>query len=178
MDLVPDSLFPSLQLLSDGNAKADEDDASLLHALHHEAVKIAVIKAAILHGTTTHAPEPAVAEYRGRLVTFHKDLPPWMTLRQLLVDWESGTPKELRTAVLYVHLFYTSTMMALSRRLIAVYVPREPVGALRIPPESSQAIAEGFMVAQMAVRVLDLMLPEGSVIDACWLCMYRVPPPR
>lgn len=177
MDFVPDSVIPSLELLA--HRKVDRDESPSLHALHHHVVKITLIKRDILHGTTANVLEPTVAEHRKKLNAYYQDLPPWMNLGQLHPDMESGTPKELRGSVLYVHLFYMSTMMALSRRLIVAHVPKEPLvgGTLRIARESRQAIEEGFMAAQMTVRVLDLILPEGTAVDACWLCMY-VPHPH
>ncbi|PVH91521.1 hypothetical protein DM02DRAFT_338884 [Periconia macrospinosa] len=170
MDSVSESLSANLGLI----AEKKVDEALLpLHELQHQVVKITMIRTTLPHDTCTSTLDSTVADHREDLSNYFKALPHWMSPSQLTAGGEHGMSKDLRSAVLYVHLFYTSAMMSLSRRLIAIHVPREPVGRIHILGESSQAIEEGFMAAQMAARVLDLILSEESAIDACWLCIHR-----
>ncbi|PVI04783.1 hypothetical protein DM02DRAFT_668745 [Periconia macrospinosa] len=195
MDFVPESL------LSPSTFPQPQSPTTLLQALQAQALKITLIKRSILHApfpdTNTALPSSAVAFYREKLRTYYADLPPWMSLAHLHAS--SSSPErngdssvfldnDTRKTVLYVHLFYMGTMMALARKIIAFAYKtsnRDEGGEGEggggrmfesIPGESRQAIEEGFVAAQMSARVLDLLLEEeksGGVVDACWVCIYR-----
>ncbi|CAI6336424.1 unnamed protein product [Periconia digitata] len=171
MDFVPESLYNSLVLMTEQTI--DDKAQSPWKALQHQVVKITIIKQNILHGSVATSLEPTAAHYREKLSSYRKDLPHWMSLNQLIADGEKGMSKDPHGAVLYLHLFYMSTMMSLSRRLLAAHISKQSAGNFDSPMESRLAVEEGFMAAQMTARVLDLMHSEGSVIDACWLCIHR-----
>jgi hypothetical protein len=103
---------------------------------------------------------------------YHKSMPSWMSLNYLLTQDQDSPTSALRGVIFYVHLFYVSGMMLLSRRFVIAHIPLDSTDRIDIPWESSQAIQEGFMAAKTNARVLDLMLTEGSVVQTCWLCMY------
>jgi hypothetical protein len=150
----------------------DDEEAAPLFLLQRRAVKVTIIKAAILHSPLEKIMlTETVAELRAKLTSFHKDMPKWMSLGQLLNDAEDSLSEDLRGIIFYVHMFYMSAMMLLSRRLIITYVPLDSTGKVHVPWESSQAIEEGFTAAKMAARVVDLMLIDKSVVQTCWLCM-------
>lgn len=92
--------------------------------IRRECVKVTIIKAAILQRISTKAPvaEAVTLDFRARLSTFHSQLPEWMGLGQLLGGSSSELMTQLRPVIFYVHLFYLSAMMLLSRRLIIVHV--------------------------------------------------------
>ena len=141
--------------------------------IRRECVKVSIIKAALLHRLQTNAPVPEAPtlDFCARLSKFHAQLPEWMTAAKLLGGDDGELMSMFRPVIYYVHLFYLSAMMLLSRRLIIAYIPLDVVGAVDLPPEARRAIEEGYQAAQMNASVMNLMLQEGKVVQVCWLCM-------
>lgn len=151
----------------------DDLDAPPEDMIRQECVKVSIIKAALLHRLPTEAPIPETTtlEFRAQLSRFHARLPDWMTTAKLLHGDEGELMATFRPVIFYVHLFYLSAMMLLSRRLIIAYIPVDTVGRVGLPPEAQRAIEEGYQAAHMNASVMNLMLHEGKVVQVCWLCM-------
>lgn len=149
-------------------------DGSAEDTIRQECVKVTVLKATMIH----HLPiagapvtEDIVADLRGRLSDFHVRLPPLMSLGRI-VEYRPDDPvTHIRPLLFYAHLFYLSAMMLLARRLIMVHVDAQAIGPPAATTHTSQAIEEGYIAAQMSVRILSLMLSEGRIVQICWLCM-------
>ncbi|KNG46271.1 nitrate assimilation regulatory protein nira [Stemphylium lycopersici] len=152
----------------------DDLDAPPEDMIRQECVKVSIIKAALLHRLPTKAPIPETTtlEFRAQLSRFHARLPDWMTTAKLLHGDEGELMATFRPVIFYVHLFYLSAMMLLSRRLIIAYIPVDTVGRVGLPPEAQRAIEEGYQAAHMNASVMNLMLHEGKVVQVCWLCIY------
>ncbi|KAF1947555.1 hypothetical protein EJ02DRAFT_92320 [Clathrospora elynae] len=170
LDYTSHSLGPSHQLASVDNLNAPPEDM-----IRQECVKVTIIKAALLQHLPAQAPVPetTVFEFRAQLSRFHAQLPHWMSIGSLL-GGNGGVHvmPELRPLIFYVHLFYLSAMMLLSRRLIIAYVSLDAIGKVHLPQEACLAIQEGYEAAQRNARVINLMLHEGNVVQFCWLCIY------
>lgn len=151
----------------------DDLDAPPEDMIRRECVKVSIIKAALLHRLPTKAPVPEATtlEFRAQLSKFHAHLPDWMTTAKLLRGDEGELMATFRPVIFYVHLFYLSAMMLLSRRLIIAYISVDTVGRVDLPPEAQRAIEEGYQAAEMNASVMNLMLHEGKVVQVCWLCM-------
>jgi hypothetical protein len=155
--------------------KASEDaDAPPEDIIRRECVKVSIMKAEMLHriAKTTPVPEGSVTDFLHRLEQFHGQLPDWMTLRQLIANEESDLMTQLRPVIFYVHLFYLSAIMLLSRRLVIAYMPLDSIGTVSILAEAQRAIRDGFVAAQTIARVMESMLAEGKVVQVCWLCIF------
>jgi hypothetical protein len=141
--------------------------------IRRECVKVSILKAALLHRLPKKAPVPEATtlEFRAQLSRFHAQLPEWMTAARLLGGEHGELTSTFRPVIYYVHLFYLSAMMLLSRRLIIAYIPLDAVGLMYLPPEARRAIEEGYQAAQTNASVMNLMLQEGKVVQVCWLCM-------
>jgi hypothetical protein len=94
-----------------------------------------------------------------------------MSTAALLGGESSSLMATFRPVIFYVHLFYLSAMMLLSRRLIIAYIPLDAAGRVRLPPEARRAVEEGYQAAETNASVMSLMLQEGKVVQVCWLCM-------
>ena len=167
LDYASDSLSSSLQFAIDEGDEHPED------MIRRECIKVTIIKASTLHRLPKDAPvlETTVAEFRARLSQHHSQLPEWMSLGQLLSQSDSDLMVQFRPVIFYVHLFYLSAMMLLSRRLIIAYVALDATGKIALPPEARQAIEEGYVAAQTEARMMEFMLAEGKIVQVCWLCM-------
>jgi hypothetical protein len=149
-------------------------DAPPEDMIRRECVKVSIIKAEMLHRIPKTAPVPRniVLSFHTRLQKFHDQLPTWMGLSQLLANEPSDRMTQLRPVIFYVHLFYLSAMMLLSRRLVIAYVALDATGEVSFPTEARRAIQDGFEAAQSNAQVMALMVSEGKVVQVCWLCMY------
>jgi hypothetical protein len=167
LDYVPDALG-SAALSAVGDANAPPEDM-----IRRECVKVSIIKALMLHRVpkTAPVPEDIVADFRKQLLTFHSELMDWMSLGQLFSDESDMTQAQFRPIIFYIHLFYLSAMMLLSRRLVIAYVALDATGKVLLPTEARLAIEEGFVAAQTNARLMELMLSEGKIVQVCWLCM-------
>lgn len=168
LDYMPDAL---------GSAalKATEDaDAPPEDIIRRECVKVSIIKAEMLHriAKTVPVPEGSVTDFLHRLEQFHGQLPDWMTLRQLIANEESELMTQFRPVIFYVHLFYLSAIMLLSRRLVIAYMPLDSIGTVSVLAEAQRAIRDGFVAAQTIAWVMESMLAEGKVVQVCWLCIF------
>jgi len=147
---------------------------SLEDTIRQECVKVTVFKATIIHripAAGSIAVEATVADMRRRLSEFHIRLPPLMSLERIL-EYESDSPiAHVRPLLFYTHLFYLSAMMLLARRLIIIHSDMKIFDPPALGSQASQAIEEGYIAAQTAVRLLNLMLAEGRLIQIRWLCM-------
>ncbi|KAF2124619.1 hypothetical protein P153DRAFT_123216 [Dothidotthia symphoricarpi CBS 119687] len=168
LDYVPNSLSYSIQ------TAVDEVDVPPEDLIRLECVKVTIIKATTLHRlpATGYIQQATIAELRAQLSTFHAQLPTWMSLGSLLSHTEGELMAQFRPVIFYVHLFYLSAMMLLSRRLILAYVALDANGKVPLTSEARQGIEEGFMAAQTNARVMELMLSEGKVVQVCWLCIF------
>jgi hypothetical protein len=139
--------------------------------IRRECVKVSIIKAEMLHRIPKIAPVPrdVVLSFHTRLQTFHNQLPAWMSLSQLLAHEPSERMTQLRPVIFYVHLFYLSAMMLLSRRLVIAYVASDATGKVSLPTEAHRAIEDGFEAAQSNAQVMALMVAEGKLVQVCWL---------
>jgi hypothetical protein len=167
LDYTSDSLGPNVQ------SPIDDIDAPPEDMIRRECVKVSIIKAALLHRlpTKTPVPEATTLEFRAQLSRFHAHLPDWMTAAKLLGGDDGELMSMFRPVIYYVHLFYLSAMMLLSRRLMIAYIPLDTVGTIDLPPEAQRGIEEGYQAAQLNASVMNLMLQEGKVVQVCWLCM-------
>jgi hypothetical protein len=149
-------------------------DAPPEDMIRRECVKVSIIKAEMLHRIPKTAPVPRdiVLSFHTRLQEFHNQLPTWMSLSQLVANEPSDRMTQLRPVIFYVHLFYLSAMMLLSRRLVIAYVALDATGEVFFPTEVRRAIQDGFEAAQSNAQVMALMVSEGKVVQVCWLCMY------
>jgi hypothetical protein len=149
-------------------------DAPPEDMIRRECVKVSIIKAEMLHRIPKTAPVPReiVLSFHTRLQTFHDQLPSWMSLAQLIANEPSERMTQLRPVIFYVHLFYLSAMMLLSRRLVIAYVSLDANGEVFLPTEARRAIHDGFEAAKSNAQVMALMVSEGKVVQVCWLCMY------
>jgi hypothetical protein len=167
LDYIPDALgTAALSAREDADAPCED-------IIRRECVKVTIIKAWTLHRipTTAPVPEDIVVDFRTQLSTFYSQLPEWMNLGWLFANKESPLMVQFRPLIFYVHLFYLSAMMLLSRRLIIAYIALDATGKVQLPGEAHTAINEGFLAAQTNARVLEAMLSEGKVVQVCWLCM-------
>jgi len=167
LDYVPDALgSAALEAVEDVEAPPAD-------MIRRECVKVSIIKAFMLHQIPKNAPvlEAKVSDFRTQLSTFHSQLADWMSLGQLFSEEPSVFQAQFRPVIFYIHLFYLSAMMLLSRRLVIAYVALGATGQILLPTEARLAIQEGFMAAQTNARVMELMLSEGKVVQVCWLCM-------
>jgi len=141
--------------------------------IRRECVKVSIIKAFMLHRVPKTAPVPkvVVSDLRTQLSVFHSELADWMSLGQLFSDVPNVCQEKFRPVIFYIHLFYLSAMMLLSRRLVIAYVPLNAIGTTVFPTEARLAIEEGFDAAETNARLMELMLSEGKVVQVCWLCM-------
>jgi hypothetical protein len=141
--------------------------------IRRECVKVTIIKACTLHRIpkTAPVPENVISNFRTELSTFHAQLPDWMSLGHLLANTEDPLLVQFRPIIFYVHLFYLSAMMLLSRRLVIAYVALDAIGKVQLPKEARTAIQEGFQAARTNARLMDSMLAEGKIVQVCWLCM-------
>jgi hypothetical protein len=141
--------------------------------IRRECVKVTIIKAWTLHRipVTAPIPEDTISDFRTQLSTFHSQLPEWMSLGWLIASKESPLMVQFRPLIFYVHLFYLSAMMLLSRRLVIAYISPDMTGKIQLPTEAHMAINEGFLAAHTNAKVLDAMLSEGKIVQVCWLCM-------
>jgi hypothetical protein len=141
--------------------------------IRRECVKVSIIKAEMLHkvSKTSPVPEYIVSEFQERLQTFHIKLPEWMGFHQLIVNEQIEFMNEFRPVIYYVHLFYLSAMMLLSRRLSIAYIALDASGNVTLPPNAHRAIRDGFVAAQQNAVIMESMLTEGKVVQVCWLCM-------
>ncbi|KAG9192483.1 hypothetical protein G6011_11217 [Alternaria panax] len=142
--------------------------------IRRECVKVSIIKANLLRHLPTKAPvlEDKILEYRVQLSRFHARLPDWMSIAALLGGDNTELMATFRPVIFYVHLFYLSAMMLLSRRLVIAYIPLNAAGRVSLPSEARQAIEEGYQAAETNASVMNLMLQEGKVVQVCWLCIY------
>ncbi|KAF1835148.1 hypothetical protein BDW02DRAFT_588352 [Decorospora gaudefroyi] len=165
---------PGWSTSSGAQAPVDDIDAPPEDMIRRECVKVSIIKAALLHRLPKKAPvaEAVTLDFRAQLSRFHAQLPEWMTAAELLSGGDGELMAQFRPVIFYVHLFYLSAMMLLSRRLIIAYIPQEAVGRVYLPPEAQRAVEEGYQAAQMNASVMKLMLQEGKVVQVCWLCIY------
>jgi hypothetical protein len=147
---------------------------SLEDTIRQECIKVTVFKATIIHQIPIAggmAVEATVADIRRRLSEFHIRLPPLMSLGRIL-EYESDSPiAHIRPLLFYAHLFYLSAMMLLARRIVIIHSDTETLDPPALVSQASQAIEEGYIAEQTAVRLLSLMLAEGRIIQVCWLCM-------
>jgi len=135
-------------------------------------VKLTIIKSNILHSLFDTAPsETTVADLRSHLRTFHRNLPECMTLNFLLKAGENHPIFHRRSVIYYFHMFYVSTIMLLSRRLITAHMRSNPTQRDKISEQSSKGIDEEYMAARINAGFLGLMLSEGSVVPTCWFCI-------
>jgi hypothetical protein len=141
--------------------------------IRRECVKVSIIKAEMLHRIPKTAPVPrhVILSFHTRLQGFYDQLPDWMSLAQLLANESNRSMTQLRPVIFYVHLFYLSAMMLLSRRLVIAYVALDATGHVFLPTEARRAIHDGFEAAQSNAQVMALMVAEGKVVQVCWLCM-------
>jgi hypothetical protein len=141
--------------------------------IRRECVKVSIIKAEMLHRIPKTAPvsRHVILSFHTRLQTFYDQLPDWMSLAQLLANGANHRMIQLRPVIFYVHLFYLSAMMLLSRRLVIAYVALDATGHVSFPTEARRAIQDGFEAAQSNAQVMALMVAEGKVVQVCWLCM-------
>jgi hypothetical protein len=152
----------------------EHNDAPPEDMIRRECIKVSIIKAEMLHRIPKTAPVPKdiVLFFHSRLQTFHDQLPTWMSLAQLIANEPSDRMTQLRPVIFYVHLFYLSATMLLSRRLVIAYVALDATGEVFFPTEARRAIHDGFEAAQINAQVMELMVSEGKVAQVCWLCMY------
>jgi hypothetical protein len=141
--------------------------------IRRECVKVTIIKAWTLHRIPKTAPVPEIliADFRTELSAFHAQLPDWMSLGHLIAKKDSTPLDQFRPVIFYIHMFYLSAMMLLSRRLVIAYVSSNATGKVQLPKEARMAIQEGFQAAKTNARVMDAMLSEGKIVQLCWLCM-------
>lgn len=167
LDYLPDALG-SATLSAVEDADAPHEDM-----IRRECVKVSIIKALTLHRIpkTAPVPEDTIADFRTQLSTFHSQLADWMSFGQLFANDSNNLMAQFRPVIFYVHLFYLSAMMLLSRRVVIAYVALDAAGQVPLPTEARLAIQEGFLAAQTNARVMELMLSEGKVVQVCWLCM-------
>jgi hypothetical protein len=127
----------------------------------------------MLHRIPKTAPvsETIITGFRAELSTFHAQLPDWMSLGHLLSNNENPLLVQFRPVIFYVHIFYLSAMMLLSRRLIIAYVALDATGKVQLPKEARAAIQEGFQAARTNARLMGSMMTEGKIVQVCWLCM-------
>jgi hypothetical protein len=168
LDYLPDALG-SAALEASENANAPPEDI-----IRRECVKVSIIKAEMLHriAQTAPVPEGTVSDFVYRLEQFHGQLPGWMTLRELIANNESELMTQFRPVIFYVHLFYLSAIMLLSRRLLIAYIPLNSIGTVSVLAEAQRAIRDGFVAAQTIARVMESMLAESQVVQVCWLCIF------
>ncbi|KAF2828201.1 hypothetical protein CC86DRAFT_320848 [Ophiobolus disseminans] len=168
LDYVPDALGSATL------AAVEHEEAPPNDMIMRECVKVSIIKALMLHQipNTSPVPEAKVADFRIQLSTFHSQLADWMSLGQLLSNDPDSLHYQFQPIIFYIHMFYLSAMMLLSRRLVIAYVSQNATGKVMLPPEARLAIQEGFAAAQTNARVMDLMLSEGKVVQVCWLCIF------
>ncbi|KAH8643551.1 hypothetical protein IG631_01014 [Alternaria alternata] len=161
-------------VIQDITSPQDELDVPPEDMIRRECVKVSIIKASLLRHLPTKAPvlEGTILEYRVRLSRFHARLPNWMSIASLLGGENTELMATFRPVIYYVHLFYLSAMMLLSRRLIIAYIPLDAIGSVTLPSEAQRAIEEGYQAAETNASVMDLMLQEGKVVQVCWLCIY------
>ncbi|CAN9270533.1 unnamed protein product [Alternaria alternata] len=161
-------------VIQDITSTQDELDVPPEDMIRRECVKVSIIKASLLRRLPTKAPvlEGTILEYRVRLSRFHARLPDWMSIASLLGGENTELMATFRPVIYYVHLFYLSAMMLLSRRLIIAYIPLDAIGSVTLPSEAQRAIEEGYQAAETNASVMDLMLQEGKVVQVCWLCIY------
>jgi hypothetical protein len=141
--------------------------------IRRECVKVSIIKAEMLHKVPKTAPVPEyiVFEFQERLQEFHDKLPEWMGFHQLITNEQSDLMNQFRPVIFYVHLFYLSATMLLSRRLSIAYVALDATGRVSLPPNALRAVRDGFVAAQQNAIIMEAMLSEGKVVQVCWLCM-------
>lgn len=141
--------------------------------IRRECVKVSIIKAEMLHKIPGTAPvlEEVVCKFQSRLQVFHDELPDWMGFQQLIKNEPSDLMNRFRPVIYYVHLFFLSAMMLLSRRLSIAYVVLDATGRVSLPPNAHRAIRDGFVAAQQNAAVMEFMLSEGKIVQVCWLCM-------
>jgi CRISPR/Cas system-associated exonuclease Cas4 (RecB family) len=167
LDYGPDALGAAA-LSAAENIEAPPEDM-----IRQECVKVSIIKAEMLHRIPKNGPvvEDVVVDFRTRLSTFHSQLPDWMSLSHTSAAEHNELMTQFRPVIFYVHLFYLSAMMLLSRRLVIAYISLDAVAKVSLPPEARQAIEDGFVAAQTNASVMNIMLSEGKVVQVCWLCM-------
>jgi hypothetical protein len=141
--------------------------------IRRECVKLSIIKAEMLLTIPKTAPvsEEIVFKLQSRLQVFHDELPDWMGFHPLITNEQSDLMNRLRPVIYYVHLFFLSALMLLSRRLIIAYVVLDATGRISLPSDSYQAIRDGFVAAQQIASIIEFMLSEGKVVQMCWLYM-------
>jgi hypothetical protein len=166
--------YDSQSLVLDAHSPQDELDVPPEDMIRRECVKVSIIKASLLRRLPTNAPvlEGTILEYRAQLSRFHARLPDWMSVAALLGGENTELMAIFRPVIFYVHLFYLSAMMLLSRRLMIAYIPLNTAGRVSLPSEARRAIEEGYQAAETNASVMNLMLQEGKVVQVCWLCMY------
>jgi hypothetical protein len=106
----------------------------------------------------------AIKNLSDQLSKFSKQLPVSCSLMSLL---SSRAISVLRPIKFYLHLFYLSAMQLVHRRILAKFQHNNTSG---IHGHVETAVKEGLMAAKMAMRILKLMLQEGTVVKLCWLC--------
>ncbi|CAG5149096.1 uncharacterized protein ALTATR162_LOCUS2297 [Alternaria atra] len=166
--------YDSQSLVLDAHSPQDELDVPPEDMIRRECVKVSIIKASLLRRLPTNAPvlESTILEYRAQLSRFHARLPDWMSVAALLGGENTELMAIFRPVIFYVHLFYLSAMMLLSRRLTIAYIPLNAAGGVSLPSEARRAIEEGYQAAETNASVMNLMLQEGKIVQVCWLCIY------
>lgn len=141
--------------------------------IRRECVKVTIIKAEMLHRVpkTAPVPEDVVADFQQRLQTFVEQLPDWMGLVQLISNEQSEYMLQFRPVIFYVHLFYHSARMLLSRRLAIAYIPLDATSKVALPVKVQNGIRDGILAAQNNAVLMQSMLFEGKIVQVCWLCM-------
>jgi hypothetical protein len=142
--------------------------------IRRECVKVTILKAEMLHQVPETAPVPGhvVANFQQRFRTFVEQLPDWMGLLQLISNEQREHALQFRPVIFYVHLFYHSARMLLSRRLAIAYIPLDATSKVLLPVEVHKAIRDGLLAAQNNAVLMESMLFEGKIVQVCWLCMY------
>jgi hypothetical protein len=141
--------------------------------IRRECVKVSIIKTEMLYTIPKTAPvlEEIVFKFQSRLQVLHDELPDWMGFHQLIMNEQSDLMNRLRPVIYYVHLFFLSALMLLSRRLIIAYVVLDATGRISLPSNSHRAIRDGFVAAEHIASITEFMLSEGKVVQMCWRCM-------
>ncbi|KAH4000291.1 hypothetical protein HBI81_052490 [Parastagonospora nodorum] len=167
LDSVPIALGPAALEVKEDTGVAPED------MIRRECVKVTIIKAEMLHQVPETAPVPGnvVANFQQRFRTFVEQLPDWMGLLQLISNEQREHTLQFRPVIFYVHLFYHSARMLLSRRLAIAYIPLDATSKVLLPVEVHKAIRDGLLAARNNAVLMESMLFEGKIVQVCWLCM-------
>ena len=131
LDYAPNLLDSAIRLdINDPDAPPEE-------RIRLECTKVAIIKATTLHRLSTSAPIPndIVANFRTRLSQHHSQLPEWMSLGALMRYDSGDLIAQFRPVIFYVHLFYLSALMLLSRRLSIAYIAPSAIGKIVLSKE-------------------------------------------